>query len=262
VAVVAVGCATPRYDAHGNLYYEHHSHRRATQGAVLGGLAGAGIGAAVADRHHDEAGFWIGGALGALTGAAIGDAIDRDEAARHRAHRHDRRFDRRRDHRHRGPERRHRRGPDRHHDDDWDDGWYRGSDAREWADPDPEPLVLSVPGEVIFEPGSAALSPGAERRLREVAHALRRHPEAVAVVRGHTDGSHGETRRPDLSEVRAEAVRAHLLHHGVAPSRVTALGMGARFPVARNDTAAGRQRNRRVEIEIRAERGHDLAGLW
>jgi len=260
--VGAIGCATPRYDAYGNLYYEHHPHRRAAEGAVVGGLAGAGLGAVVADRHHEEAGFWIGGALGALTGAAIGDAIDRRE--------HERRH---------GPPPRRAPYDDRYDHDDWhdphdrhDDRWddARGDPGDDWArrharrDPPPRrgdaPVVLAVPGEVLFAPGSDRLSPGAERRLREVARALRRHPGTRVVVRGHADGS--EPRRTALSEARAAVVREHLLHHGVPPSRVTALGYGDRFPLAANATPEGRQRNRRAEIEIRAERGHDLARLW
>jgi len=300
--LLTMGCATRRYDAYGNPYYEPNPHRHATEGAIVGGLASAGVGSAVADWRHKEAGFWIGGALGALTGAVVGDAIDRREAAppphprypdgppppydhrppppyddgygpRHDApgppydpgygHGSDRTSDRDRD---RDRDRDWDRDRGRDWDRDWDrDDWERGDrwDDDRWGarDPEPEePLLLSLPGEVLFADGSARLEPGAERRLRAVATALRRHSGARAVVRGHA--SRAEPSAPALSDARARAVRAYLLHHGVAPSRVTALGMGARFPLTSERTAEGRQRNRRAEIEIHGDRGRELAGLW
>ena len=265
-----MGCATHRYDRYGNHYYERTSHQHATEGAILGGLAGASVGSAVASHGNHEAGFWIGGALGALTGAVIGDALDRQEAEAHDVYeapppppRRDRK-----------PDRRHDRGDDGWNDDD--DGWDdhddydddRYGDARRDRDDDrharraadPLPRFLSLPDEVLFERGSDRLQPGAERRLRAVARALRTHPGTRVVIRGHA--SEREKRENALSEARAKAVRRYLLDEGVAPSRVTAVGMGARFRVASDDTAEGRQRNRRAEIEFTSVRGHELAGLW
>jgi outer membrane protein OmpA-like peptidoglycan-associated protein len=271
--VGTMGCAAHRYDARGNHYYEARAYTHATEGAVLGGLAGAGVGRLIAGHRHDEAGYWIGGALGALTGAVIGDAIDREEARG--AHPYPpapppppyRRGPDPYDH-DRGPDPYdHQRGPHPYdHDDaifdapddhDEDDGWR---DAFEDGEEEPSPRFLSLPDEVLFEPDSDRLQPGAQRRLRSVAQALRQHPGTVVVVRGHA--SRSERGQTALAEARARAVREYLLHQGVAPSRVTALGMDARFPVASERSAEGRQRNRRAEIELRSARGHDLAGLW
>lgn len=265
--LLTMGCATRRYDAYGNPYYDHN---HAAEGAVVGGLAGAGVGAAVAGPYHDEAGLLIGGVLGALTGAVVGDAIDRQEAETYPPpplrypdgpppprdpypdrsdpypDRYERDHDRWDD---RGP------GADGYGDDYEDDYGYR----RE-PEPEPEPRFLRLPDEVLFAEGSARLESGAKRRLRTVATALRRHPGTRAVIRGHA--SRVEDRSPALSEARARAVREYLLHEGVAPSRVTALGMGARFPLTSDRTPEGRQRNRRAEIEIHSERGRELARLW
>lgn len=261
--VFTMGCATHRYDAYGNHYYERSGHQHATEGAILGGLAGAGVGSAVADWHHQEAGFWIGGALGALTGAVIGDAIDRNEAAQH------------------APYEPHgpygydpappppRRPHDEWDDEDWDDDddWeHRNDDDWEYRDdraarrPPPEPLLLSLPDEVLFERDSADLEAGAKRRLRAVAKAMREHPATVAVIRGHA--SRQEPSAAALSDARARRARDYLLRQGIAPSRVTAVGLGGRFPVASEQTAEGRQRNRRAEIEIHTDREHELARLW
>ena len=262
--LLTLGCATRRYDAYGNPYYEPYEHPHATEGAILGGLAGAGIGQAVAGYHDAPAGFWIGGALGALTGAVIGDAVDRREQGVNRYP--DVPPPPRRD----GPPP-HRRGaydPGRGaydpgpRDRDWDDEpWEDDPYAYEPSPPRaPEPQFLSLPDEVLFASGSDRLEPGAERRLRTVAKALRDHPATQAVVRGHASAA--EPRDAALSEARSRVVRDFLLHEGVAPSRVVAVGMGSRFPVASERTAEGRQRNRRAEIEIHSDRGHDLARLW
>jgi outer membrane protein OmpA-like peptidoglycan-associated protein len=254
--LATLGCAHHRYDAYGHPYPEPHDHTHATRGAILGGLAGAGVGRMIAGHRHDEAGYFLGGALGLLTGAAIGDAMDRDHARRAAGPPpypypsnppadpypdvpppgHD---------------------PDGGYDDGYDDhgGWDEGAHA-----PPPEPRILDLPDEVLFADGSDRLERGAERRLLAVAAALRSHPGTVAVVRGHA--SQREQDPPDLSEARAHAVRSFLLDQGVAPSRVTALGMGARFPLASDRTPEGQQRNRRAEVEVRSDRGHELAGLW
>jgi len=255
--LLTMGCATTRYDAHGNPYYAHYDHQHATEGAIVGGLAGAGIGRVIAGHDDDEAGYWIGGALGAITGAVVGDAMDREkDRARHapypdgppppRRGRHD--------------------GDWGSHDGGYEEDWrsdddYRDSDPYAYEPPpSPVPLFLNLPDEVLFAPGSDRLEPGAKRRLRDVAKALRKHPATQAVIRGHA--STVERRDGALSDARSRAVREYLVRQGVAPSRVTALGMGARFPVASDRTAEGRQRNRRAEIEIHSDRGHDLARLW
>lgn len=248
--LATLGCAHRRYDSYGNPYDEPHDHTHATRGAILGGLAGAGVGRLIAGHHHDEAGYWVGGALGLLTGAAIGDAMDRDHARReadpyagHPVPDSDGRGE---------PYERYEGEPYQQQYEDWDDHAYEP--------PPPEPEIVSLPSEVLFAAGSDRLERGAEQRLRSVATALRRHPGSVAVVRGHA--SQHESDRGDLSEARARAVREYLLDQGVAGSRVTAVGMGARFPVASERTLEGQQRNRRAEIEVRADRGHERAGLW
>jgi outer membrane protein OmpA-like peptidoglycan-associated protein len=114
-----------------------------------------------------------------------------------------------------------------------------------------ESLVVLFPGDVLFEVGSSALSPGAYQRLSSLAESLVRYPDTNVVVKGHTDGTGDESYNLRLSEDRAESVRKYLVAEGVAASRVTAVGYGEAFPVASNATPEGRQQNRRVEIEIK-----------
>ncbi len=112
-------------------------------------------------------------------------------------------------------------------------------------------LFVAFPGDVLFDVGSYALHPGAYSRLDRLADTLLRYPDTEAVVKGHTDGSGDRAANLRLSEDRADAVRRYLVAQGVPASRVQAIGFGEDLPLASNDTAAGRQQNRRVEIEIR-----------
>ena len=112
-------------------------------------------------------------------------------------------------------------------------------------------LLVAFPSDVLFDVDSRSLSPGAFTRLNQLAETLKRHPQSQLVVKGHTDGTGSETHNLRLSEDRANAVKTYLIAQGVTAQRITALGFGESMPLATNQTEAGRQQNRRVEIEIR-----------
>ena len=114
-----------------------------------------------------------------------------------------------------------------------------------------EALMVSFPGDVLFDTGSSSLGPGAYGRLDQLADTLNRYPETEVVVKGHTDGEGSETMNQTLSERRADSVRRYLIGKGVSSSRITSVGFGESMPLVSNETAAGRQQNRRVEIEVR-----------
>ena len=86
--------------------------------------------------------------------------------------------------------------------------------------------------------------------LDQLAKFLATHPDRSVVIEGHTDSVGSNDFNLGLSQRRAESVRSYLLRQGVDPSRVTTQGMGESVPVASNDTAGGRQQNRRVEIIV------------
>jgi outer membrane protein OmpA-like peptidoglycan-associated protein len=111
-------------------------------------------------------------------------------------------------------------------------------------------LLVSFSGDVLFDTGSARLSPGAQQRLGQLAQTLVRYPESNVIVNGHTDAVGDESYNLRLSESRAQAVANYLIGQGVAAQRLRAVGHGEQFPVASNATEAGRQQNRRVDIEI------------
>lgn len=111
-------------------------------------------------------------------------------------------------------------------------------------------IVISLPGSVLFDFDSAGVRPDAERTLRDVAEVLNAHRDRPVRVEGHTDAIASDAYNRTLSEKRAKAVAAWLAAHGVTAARMTTAGRGEEQPVADNDTPAGRQKNRRVEIVI------------
>lgn len=114
---------------------------------------------------------------------------------------------------------------------------------------------------VTFELDSAQLTPRSRDVLERVADDLLEHPTLRVEVQGHTDSSGAEVYNLDLSQRRAEAVRAYLLSRGVEARQVEASGYGESRPIADNDTPEGRARNRRVVISVLENPGNvDVAG--
>lgn len=101
---------------------------------------------------------------------------------------------------------------------------------------------------VLFETNEAALKSGALQNLYPLVTFLRDNPKRTIKIEGHTDNVGDEDYNLALSQRRAESVRSFLVQNGVEPKRIIARGYGESAPVAPNDTAAGRQQNRRVEL--------------
>ena len=93
------------------------------------------------------------------------------------------------------------------------------------------------------------MKPGAKTTLRRIAEQLKRGEFTIA-VEGHTDSVGSDEMNMSLSEKRANAVRDYLVEQGVAAAGISASGKGESTPIATNNTAAGRQQNRRVELVI------------
>lgn len=108
-------------------------------------------------------------------------------------------------------------------------------------------MVMTL-SDVLFDTGRATLKPGADRDLDRLAQALKDNPNTRVMIEGHTDSVGGDDYNMQLSEKRAEAVADALQMRGVPADRYQAKGLGKSFPVASNETQAGRQQNRRVEI--------------
>jgi outer membrane protein OmpA-like peptidoglycan-associated protein len=108
--------------------------------------------------------------------------------------------------------------------------------------------VVVTLGDVLFDTGQATLKPGASLALNRLATFLSSNPQTKVMIEGHTDSRGGDDYNIGLSERRARAVATELESRGIPADQVQTLGRGKAYPVASNDTAEGRQQNRRVEI--------------
>lgn len=104
--------------------------------------------------------------------------------------------------------------------------------------------------DVLFDTGQASLKPGADLTLDHLARYMRDNPHTRILIEGFTDSVGSDAYNDALSQRRADSVAAALVSRGVAEDGVRAIGRGKSFPVASNDSAVGRQQNRRVQIVI------------
>jgi outer membrane protein OmpA-like peptidoglycan-associated protein len=110
-------------------------------------------------------------------------------------------------------------------------------------------LIVSM-SDVLFDTGKYSLTSGAREKLAKVAGILLAYPGLNIEVGGYTDNVGGDAMNQTLSENRAGSVRDYLVQQGVTTNSVSAKGFGNTLPVASNDSSAGRQQNRRVELLV------------
>jgi len=113
-------------------------------------------------------------------------------------------------------------------------------------------LIVNM-SDVLFDTGKYSLRAGAREKLARVAGIISGHPGLKLDVEGHTDSVGGDDYNQQLSQQRATAVRDYLTQAGIPMNSVTSKGFGKTQPVATNDTAVGRQQNRRVELVVSGE---------
>jgi outer membrane protein OmpA-like peptidoglycan-associated protein len=113
-------------------------------------------------------------------------------------------------------------------------------------------LIVNM-SDVLFDTGSYTLKPGAREKLAKISGIVLAHPGLSLQIEGHTDSVGGDDFNQQLSERRSDSVRDFLAEQGVPASSITARGFGKSQPVATNDTAEGRQRNRRVELVVNGD---------
>lgn len=113
-------------------------------------------------------------------------------------------------------------------------------------------LIVNM-SDVLFDTNQATLKPGAKEKLAKVSGILLAYPSLHLTVEGHTDSTGSDDYNQKLSERRADSVREYLVSNGIADNNIEAHGYGKTRPVATNDTAAGRQQNRRVELVVNGD---------
>jgi outer membrane protein OmpA-like peptidoglycan-associated protein len=177
-----------------------------------GAAVGAGVGAVIGAISGGDRleRAAIGAGIGALAGAAVGNYMDRQEAELRRQ--------------------------------------LRGSGVSVTRRGDE--IILNMPGDVTFDFDSAALRPAFFDVLDSVALVLDEYERTVLVVDGHTDSIGSAEYNRELSVRRANTVAEYLVNRGVRPVRIEAYGYGEQYPVATNQTEAGRRMNRRVELTL------------
>lgn len=113
-----------------------------------------------------------------------------------------------------------------------------------------EGIQVTFDSGLLFDYDSDVLRSAARENLRNLANSLKEYEDTEVLVVGHTDSRGTDAYNQGLSERRASAAKAFLVSQGIPSARVSAMGRGEMEPVASNDTDAGRQENRRVEVAI------------
>lgn len=188
-------------------------HAKAKGGAIIGGLAGAAVGAVIGNNrgHHSaKRGAVVGAVAGTAAGAVVGAMMDKQERELRQ---------------------------------------IEGVNVTRTA---PDELKVTVRNEVLFDFNSAGLRTASRESLREMADVFQKYPNTTISVQGHTDSIGSAAYNKRLSNRRANSVASYLENLGVRSSRVETIGYGESQPRTTNSTAEGRQLNRRVEIKIRA----------
>lgn len=108
--------------------------------------------------------------------------------------------------------------------------------------------LVATLGGVFFDSNKATLHAGVARNLDPVVEALQEYPELTIAIEGHTDSTGNDVLNQTLSANRAMSVKNLLTSKGIDAARITTQGFGSAYPIVTNETEAGRQRNRRVEI--------------
>lgn len=188
-------------------------NKRTKTGAAVGAAAGTAVGYAVDDG---AGGALAGAAIGALAGAGVGRYMDNQQREMEAALAEEQR--------------------------------RNEMEVQRLQD---QSLKIDISNEVSFDFDSAAIKPAFEPSLNKVADVLNRYPKTTVHVIGHTDSKGSESYNQQLSERRAQSVVDYFTRQGVRNSRLVALGRGETQPRATNDTEAGRQLNRRVEIIVK-----------
>ena len=110
-------------------------------------------------------------------------------------------------------------------------------------------LIVNL-SDVLFDTGKATLHPGAREKLAKISGIVLAYPDLRLAIEGNTDSVGSDAMNQTLSEQRAAAVRDYLAQQNIPASSMTSQGFGKTQPVATNDTAEGRQQNRRVELVV------------
>jgi len=115
---------------------------------------------------------------------------------------------------------------------------------------DGDNINLIMPGNITFNTGAASINSNFYQVLDSVALVLEEFDKTIVAVAGHTDSTGSSSFNQSLSEQRAQSVGSYLKSRGVVDARIEVIGFGENQPIADNNTAQGREQNRRVELTL------------
>lgn len=200
----------------------------ATAGGAIGAAVGTGVGALIGGGKGTWIGALVGSALGAGAGALVGNHMDKQKKELEKELASVRELASQKD------------------------TTYIIQTVKDSNNLDAIRLVLG--DAVLFSTGSYTLTPAADAALSKVAYNLQQFPNTDITIVGFTDNTGSQAVNDKLSLERAQSVENYLSTHGIATTRMKAIGQGWNNPIASNATAAGRAQNRRVEIYITADK--------
>lgn len=140
-------------------------------------------------------------------------------------------------------------------------GWYRPAMRAFRFCQSPRGATMTLQDTVLFATGKSNLRPGALNKLEPLAAWLADNPGVQVAIDGHTDDRASDAYNQTLSTRRAESVHAALVNMGASNVQYTVAGHGKRNPIATNATAAGMQRNRRVEVTLLGQQAASFGGM-
>lgn len=196
-----------------NSPYDNQQPRSSNKTAIYGGLGalgGAAIGAATSSKKDRGKGALIGAAVAGAAGAGYGYYVDKQEAELRRSMQ------------------------------------GTGIDIQRQGDN----LTLVMPGNVTFATDSSNISGNFYGTLNDLAQSFNQYDQNTIEIIGHTDSTGPYQHNMNLSQRRAQSVANYLSNQGVSGMRMSVRGMGPDQPIADNNSAQGRQQNRRVEINL------------
>ncbi|MGD8346851.1 MAG: OmpA family protein [Lysobacterales bacterium] len=192
-------------------YTREEKTSNATKGAAIGAAAGIAVGLISGDSASERRKrALILGGAGALSGAGVGYYMDQQEMRLRQE--------------------------------------LEGTGVSVTRDGDS--ITLNMPGNITFAVDSADINASFYEILDSVALVLKEFEKSLVEVAGHTDSTGSDQYNQELSERRAASVARYLTSRDVTNERLMVIGGGEKYPVASNDTPAGRQLNRRVELTI------------
>lgn len=179
-------------------------------GAIFGAFAGAILGAAMSSKNDRRKGLLRGAGIGAIAGGSVGNYMDRQEAQLRR----------------------------------------KLENTGVSVTRNGDNIILNMPSNITFDIDRFEIKSRFVATLESVVLVLKEYPATLVTTVGHTDSTGSESYNQRLSEQRAISVSRFIVDNGIKQQRLAAIGKGELQPIAGNDSAAGRAKNRRVEITL------------